>query len=117
MKRGCFIKSFMLFFIIGGVGIYLFQKYGDALLEEGKTKLTETLKNEFVEQIKSLDEGEFVDSLRIGLENKLKGINNDEEILKLKEEFKNFFEDNRITKQEYYLIKEKLLSNERSKKN
>ncbi len=104
MKKGCFLTIIIIVTMIIGIGFYLFNKYGDQLLNFGKEKLVEIAFDETVDKITNLKDSKYNDSLKVKLKEYFSNFNTED--MNRADEIINKFEyfigdDNLIDSTEY----------------
>jgi len=117
MKKGCFLTVVVALTIILIAVFYFVRFYGEDLLDVGKEKLVEFAQDKITDDINSLQDNEYVDSLRNVVGEYFSEIENLDVKNELEriEEFTDNFEvilmDSRIDSAEFDFIKKILVKN------
>jgi len=123
MKKGCFLSVIVILTIVVIGVFYIVRFHGEDLLEIGKDKLIEFAESKIENDIKSLQEGVYTDSLKIAVKKYFSNIENlDVETgLKTIEEFSDnievIFMDSKIDSAEFDFITNILMKHEQRKEN
>ena len=122
MKKGCFLTVIISLTIILLAVFYFVKFHGEDLLEIGKEKLVEYAQSKLQGDIEDLEDGEYVDSLKIVIGDYFDNINelDVENELERIEEFTDDIEvilmDSRIDSAEFDFITNILVKYEQRKK-
>jgi len=65
MKRGCFFSGIITITFIIGVGFYIVENYGDAIIDFGKERILQLAFNKINDKIDNLDYSQYRDSLDV----------------------------------------------------
>ncbi|NOX66107.1 MAG: hypothetical protein GXO85_10020 [Chlorobi bacterium] len=102
MKKGCFFRSLLLIIVLIGIISYLYQRYGDQLIQSGKEQVKEFVDESIQKAIDNLTESVERDSLQKSLEKLIDEIDtknislDSNDFNALKEKFNELIDSNKI---------------------
>ena len=68
MKKGCFLTSTILFTIIVGVLFFIFNNYGDEVLNNAKEAVINFSSDDIMESVGEIENNKYKDSLKVIVE-------------------------------------------------
>ena len=102
MKRGCFLRTILFIVILIGIIAYIYKKYGNEIIESGKTQLKEFVVEKIQNSIDNIAESVERDSLQKSLDKLIEDINSKniklgtDDFDILKEKFDELIDSNKI---------------------
>ena len=102
MKKGCFLRTIIFVVILIGIIAYIYKKYGNEIIESGKTQLKEFVVEKIQNSIDNIAESVERDSLQKSLDKLIEDINSKnikigtDDFDILKEKFDELIDSNKI---------------------
>ena len=102
MKKGCFLRTIIFVVILIGIIAYIYKKYGNEIIESGKTQLKEFVVEKIQNSIDNIAESVERDSLQKSLDKLIEDINSKnikigtDDFDILKEKFDEIIDSNKI---------------------
>ena len=102
MKKGCFLRTIIFVVILIGIIAYIYKKYGNEIIESGKTQLKEFVVEKIQNSIDNIAESVERDSLQKSLDKLIEDINSKNIIIGtddfdiLKEKFDELIDSNKV---------------------
>jgi len=102
MKKGCFLRTIIFVVILIGIIAYIYKKYGNEIIESGKTQLKDFVVEKIQNSIDNIAESVERDSLQKSLDKLIEDINSKnikigtDDFDILKEKFDELIDSNKI---------------------